>query len=321
MREHAPCVLDTVALHPAPRSLTAGFGTAGARNQGRFNAPIVGDRKVAFVLESPGSQPVLRIIVTVKQVPDTNAEKTFDPATKRLNRSTIENVLNPFDEYAIEEALRVKEALGGDTTVTILTMAPASGADVVRKALGMGADNAVLLSDPAIGGSDTMASAYALALAIKHIGFDLVLSGTQSTDAICSVVPSALAERLGVPCLTYVKKLTVADGKVEVQRETESGYLRVSAPLPALVSVTKAINEPRYPTLKGIMGAKKKEIKTPTLADIGADAANLGEAGSKTQVQVIAPVGARQKGTVITASDPKEGAKQILDFLVAKKAV
>ena len=263
----------------------------------------------------------MKIVVTVKQVPDTNAEKTFDPATKRLNRSSIENVLNPFDEYAIEEALRIKEAVGGDTTVTILTMAPASGADVVRKALGMGADNAVLLSDDAIGGSDSMVTAYLLAQTLTHIGFDLILSGTQSTDSACSVVSAAIAERLGVPCVTYVKKMSVKDGTIEAQRETESGYLRVSAPLPAFVSVTKAINEPRYPTLKGIMGAKKKEIKTPTLADIGADTSKIGETGSKTKVEIIAPVGARQKGDVITVSDAKEGAKQILDFLIAKKVV
>jgi electron transfer flavoprotein beta subunit len=185
----------------------------------------------------------------------------------------------------------------------------------------MGADNAVLLSDDAIGGSDAMATAYVLALALKNIGFDLILSGTQSTDAICSIVPAAVAEHLGVPCLTYVKKLTIADGAVDAQRETESGYLRVRAPLPALVSVTKAINEPRYPTLKGIMGAKKKEIKTPTLAEIGADANKLGDAGSKSVMESYAAVGARQKGAVITVSDPKDGAKQILDFLISKKVV
>ena len=263
----------------------------------------------------------MKIVVTVKQVPDTNAEKTFDPVTKRLNRTSIENVLNPFDEYAIEEALRIKEAQGADTTVTILTMAPPSATDVVRKALGMGADNAVLISDDAIGGSDTMATAYALAQALKHIGFDLILSGTQSTDAICSVVPAAIAEHLGVPCVTYVKKLAIADSSIDAQRETESGFVRVRAPLPALVSVTKAINEPRYPTLKGIMGAKKKEIRTPTLAEIGADPERLGDAGSKTVVESFAPVGARQKGDVVSVSDPKEGAKQILDFLIAKKVV
>jgi len=268
-----------------------------------------------------GDAEKLKIVVTVKQVPDTNAEKTFDTATKRLNRTRIENVLNPFDEYAIEEALRLKEALGSDTSVTILTMAPESGREVVRKALAMGADDAAMLSAADLGGSDTMATAYVLAQALKKIGFDLVLTGTQSTDAINSVVPAAIAEHLGVPCLTYARKVTVADGKVEVQRETESGYLRVTAPIPALVSVTKSANEPRYPSLKGIMGAKKKEIKALTPADVDADAARLGEAGSKTKVESFAPVGARPKGTVIQATDGADAARQIVDFLIAKKAI
>jgi electron transfer flavoprotein beta subunit len=263
----------------------------------------------------------LKIVVTVKQVPDTSAEKTFDPQTKRLNRSTIENVLNPFDEYAIEEALRLKESLGGDTTVTILTMAPASGVDIVRKALGMGADNAAMISDAAIGGSDTMATAYLLALALKHIGFDLVVSGTQSTDAINSVVPAAVAEHLGIPALTYAKKLTLHDGKVEIQRETENGYWRVLAALPALVSVTKGINEPRYPTLKGIMGAKKKDVRALTLAEIGADAARMGDPGSKTQVDSFASAGTRAKGEIVQLSDSAAGAKRIMDFLIEKKVV
>jgi len=263
----------------------------------------------------------LKIVVTVKQVPDTNAEKTFDASTKRLNRTTIENVLNPFDEYAIEEALRLKEQLGGDTTVTILTMAPESGREVVRKALAMGADDAAMLSAAELGGSDTMATAYALASALKKIGFDLVLTGTQSTDAINSVVPAAIAEHLGVPCLTYARKVTVTEGKVEIQRETESGYLRVQAPLPALISVTKSANEPRYPSLKGIMGAKKKEIKALTLADVGVDPAKVGDGGSRTAVESFAPVGARAKGTVIQSSDGADAARQIVDFLIAKKVI
>ncbi len=263
----------------------------------------------------------MKIVVTVKQVPDTNAEKTFDPANNRLNRSAIENVLNPFDEYAIEEALRLKEKLGGDTTVTVLTMAPESGREVVRKALAMGADSAALLSDAAIGGSDAMATAYALAHALKKIGFDLVVTGTQSTDAICAIVPAAVAEHLRVPCLTFAKKVTVSDGTIEVHRETESGYLRVTAPLPAVVSVTKSANEPRYPSLKGIMGAKKKEIAPLTLADIEADASRLGDAGSRTRVVSIAPVGARPKGTVITATDAAQGAQAVIDFLVTKKVI
>lgn len=263
----------------------------------------------------------MKIVVTVKQVPDTNAEKTFDASTKRLNRTTIENVLNPFDEYAIEEALRLKEQVGGDTTVTILTMAPESGREIVRKALAMGADDAAMLSATEVGGSDTMATAYVLATALKKIGFDLVLTGTQSTDAINSIVPAAVAELLGVPCLTYARKVGVKDGKIEIQRETESGYLRVEAPLPALVSVTKSANEPRYPSLKGIMGAKKKEIKLLTLADIGVDAAKVGEAGSKTAVESFAPVGARAKGTVIQSTDGADAARQIVDFLISKKVI
>ena len=263
----------------------------------------------------------MKIVVAVKQVPDTSAEKTFDPSTKRLNRTSIENVLNPFDEYAIEEALRLKERVGGDTTVTILTMAPESGREVVRKALAMGADDAALLSSDTLGGSDAMATAYALAAAIKHVGFDLVLTGTQSTDAINSVVPAAIAEHLGVACLTYARSVTVSDGGVEVQRETESGYLRVRSALPALISVTKSANEPRYATLKGIMGAKKKEIKPLAPADIGADASRLGEAGSKTVVSAIAPVGARPKGTVIQSSDGADAARQIVDFLISKKVI
>lgn len=263
----------------------------------------------------------MKIVVTVKQVPDTNAEKTFNAATKRLNRTSIENVLNPFDEYAIEEALRLKESVGGDTTVTILTMSPESGVDVIRKALGMGADNAAIVSDAGLGGSDSMVTAYVLAQALKSIGFDLVLTGTQSTDAINSVVPPAVAELLGVPCLTYARKVTVSDGKVEIQRETESGYLRVEAPLPALISVTKSANEPRYATLKGIMGAKKKEVKPLALADIGVDSARVGESGAKTVVDAIAPVGARAKGTVIQSSDGADAARQIMDFLIAKKVV
>ena len=263
----------------------------------------------------------MKIVVAVKQVPDTSAEKTFDPQTKRLNRSSIENVLNPFDEYAIEEALRLKEALGGDTTVTILTMAPQSGLDVVRKALGMGADNAAMLSDDAIGGSDTMATAYLLGLALKHIGYDLVLCGTQSTDAINSVVPAALAEHLGIPALTYAKKLALSGSTVEIQRETEAGYARVVSQLPALVSVTKGINEPRYPTLKGIMGAKKKDVAMLTLADIGADKNRIGDAGARTQVESFAAASARARGEVFVASDPQEGARKIADFLIAKKVI
>ncbi|MBC5825983.1 MAG: electron transfer flavoprotein subunit beta/FixA family protein [Candidatus Eremiobacteraeota bacterium] len=263
----------------------------------------------------------MKIVVTVKQVPDTNAEKVFDSTTNRLNRTSIENVLNPFDEYAIEEALKIKEGAGDGSTVTVLTMAPESGREVIRKALAMGADDAAILSDPAFQGSDAMATSYALAQALKHIGFDLILAGTQSTDAICCAIPAALAEHLGVSCLTYARKVTVAGGEVEIQRDIEGGYARVTAPLPAVVSVVKGINEPRYPSLKGIMGAKKKSIEVLSAAAVGAEAGRVGDAGSFTRVQGWAAAPAREKGRVIKAADPGEGAKAIVDFLIAKKVI
>ncbi len=211
----------------------------------------------------------MKIVVTVKLVPDTNADKRIDPATKRLVRSGVETVLNPFDEYAIEAALQIKEKVGGDSTVTVVAMAPESGKEVVRKALAMGADSAIMLADAGFGGSDVLGTAYALAQAIKKHGFDLVLSGNQSTDASTGEVPGALAEFLGVPGLTYVRKLELDGTTVKAERETDVGYTKISASLPLLISVSKGINEPRYPSLKGIMGAKKKPIAIQTLADFG----------------------------------------------------
>ena len=156
----------------------------------------------------------MKIVVTVKLVPDTSADKRIDPATKRLVRGGVETVLNPFDEYAIEAALQLKEKLGEGTTVTVFTMAPETGKEVVRKALAMGADDAVMLSDAALAGSDVWGTSYAMAAALKKIGFDLVITGTQSTDAITGDVPGMLAEYLGVPGLTYLRKLEVDGGYI-----------------------------------------------------------------------------------------------------------
>jgi electron transfer flavoprotein beta subunit len=260
----------------------------------------------------------LKILVTVKLVPDTNADKRIDPATKRLVRTGVETVLNPFDEYAIEAALQLKERLGGDSTVTIVTMAPDTGKEVVRKALAMGADDAVLVSDPGCAGSDVYGTAYALAAAIKKTGFDLVLCGTQSTDAITGELPGALAEFLGVPGLTYVRKFEVEGTTLKAERETDNGYLKVSVALPALVSVTKSINEPRYPSLKGIMGAKKKTIAPLTLADLALDRP-IGTAGAKTELMSLADPPPRGKGKVVEVADAAEGARVIVEFLREKK--
>jgi electron transfer flavoprotein beta subunit len=260
----------------------------------------------------------LKIVVTVKLVPDTTAEKRIDAATKRLVRTGVDIVLNPFDEYAIEAALQLRDKLADGSTVTIFSMTPESGREIVRKALAMGADDAVILSDPGLAGSDLWATAYAIAHGIKAGGFDLVLTGTQSTDAISGDLPGMLAEYLGVPALTYARHLEIAGDRLRVQRETETGYQTVSAPLPALASVTKSANEPRYPSLKGIMGAKKKDIKTLTLADLSLTKA-VGSDGSRTEVLALATPPGREKGRTVTAADGADGARIVLDFLTSRQ--
>ena len=260
----------------------------------------------------------MKIVVTVKLVPDTNADKRIDPQTKRLVRTGIETVLNPFDEYAIEAALQLKEKIGGDSTVTILTMAPDSGKEIVRKALAMGADDAVMVSDSALEGSDVWATANALAGALRKTGFDLVMTGTQSTDAITGEAPGMLAELLGVPGLTNARKVEVDGTTVRVERETETGYQKVSASLPALVSVTKSANEPRYPSLKGIMGAKKKTVASLAAADLGLSFP-LGSDGAKTELVALATPPAREKGRVVEVGSAQEGADVIFAFLQEKK--
>ena len=260
----------------------------------------------------------MKIVVTVKLVPDTNADKRIDPATKRLVRTGVETVLNPFDEYAIEAGLQLRDAAADGSTVTIFSMAPESGKDIVRKALAMGADDAVMLSDSALAGSDLWATAYVLAQGIKMVGFDLVLTGTQSTDAISGDVPGMLAEYLGVPALTYARALEVEGTTLRVKRETETGYQTVRAPLPALASVTKSANEPRYPSLKGIMGAKKKDIRTLTLADVKVMKA-VGGDGARTEVIALATPPVRAKGRTVAAPDAVAGAAAIVEFLKERK--
>ncbi|MBV9271180.1 MAG: electron transfer flavoprotein subunit beta/FixA family protein [Candidatus Eremiobacteraeota bacterium] len=262
----------------------------------------------------------MKIVVTVKLVPDTNAQKRIDPATKRLVRTGVDTVINPFDEYAIEAALQLKEKLGADTTVTIFTMGPESGKEVVRKALAMGADDAVMLSDPSLEGTDAWGTAYAIAQALKKVGFDLVIMGGLAEDGNGGAVPGAIAEYLGVPGLTNARSIDVADGRVKVQRETDSGYQVVSGPLPAVLSVTMAVGEPRYASLKGIMGAKKKSIAVTPAAEAGVDRA-VGSDGAKTDVFDIAAPKAREKARVVEAADAASGAQAIFELLKEKKLV
>ncbi len=260
----------------------------------------------------------MKIVVTVKLVPDTNADKRIDPQTKRLVRASAETVLNPFDEFAIEAALQLKEKLGGDSTVTILTMAPESGKEVVRKALAMGADDAVMVSDAGLEGSDLWATANALAAALKKTGFDLVVTGTQSTDSTTGELPGLLGELLGVPALTNARAIEFDGTKFRADRETETGYQKVSVAGPALISITKSSVEPRFPSLKGIMGAKKKTIAAYGVADLSLNG-SAGAAGAKTDLTNLATPPPREKGRVVEVADGAQGAAVIFEFLKEKK--
>jgi electron transfer flavoprotein beta subunit len=261
----------------------------------------------------------LKIVVTVKLVPDTSADKRIDPGTKRLVRTGVETVLNPFDEYAIEAALQLKEKSPG-STVTVVTLAPESGKEVVRKALAMGADDAIMVSDPLAEGSDVWGTAYALAKTIEQAGFDLVVTGSQSTDASTGEIPGALAEYLGVAGVTNARKIEIDGTTIRAERETDNGYARVTTELPALVSVTKGINEPRYPSLKGIMGAKKKTIAVQTLAQSGVDKP-VGSEGARTELVALTTPAPRGKGEIFEASDAVAGAAKIIEFLRERKLV
>ena len=262
----------------------------------------------------------MKIVVTVKLVPDPNAEKKIDAGTKRLVRTGVETVLNPYDEYALEAALQLKEKVGGDTTVTVFAMAPESLKETLRKALAMGADDAVLLSDAGLEGSDVWATSYAMSHALKKIGFDLLIVGGLSDDGSTGATPGAVAEYLQLPLVTNVRKAEVADGKLKLEREHDTGYQHVVAPMPSVITTALTFGEPRYASLKGIMGAKKKTIAPLAVGDLALDRP-VGAAGSKTELLNFAPPPARGKGQVVEAADGATGAQAIFNFLKERKLV
>lgn len=262
----------------------------------------------------------MKIVVTVKLVPEPNSEKRIDPATKRLVRTGVETVLNPYDEYALEAALQLKERAGGETSVTVFTMGPEALKETLRKALAMGADGAVMLSDAGLEGSDVWATSYATAQALKKIGFDLLVVGGLTDDGSTGVVPGALAEYLGLPCITNARKAEIADGVLKVERETDGGYQLVHGPLPALLTTALTFGEPRYASLKGIMGAKKKPIEMLSLADLTLDRP-VGQGGSKTELLTFAPPPVRGRGETVEAADGASGAQAIFEFLKVKRLV
>jgi len=259
----------------------------------------------------------LKIMVCVKQVPEITEVK-IDPVTHTLVREGVPSILNPFDEFAVEEALRIREKHGGE--VTVVTMGPPQAREVLVKCLAMGADKAILLTDRAFAGADTWATAYTLCLLIKRLEFDIILCGKQAIDGDTAQVGPMLAENLGIPQMTFVKKVEV-DAKtrrVVVERETEDGHEVLECRLPVLLTAIKGLNEPRLPSLMGMMGAGKKEIKTVTAADLGVDPAMVGLKGSYTQViEVFAPE-PRKKGTLVTETDPEKAATRILEFLQSR---
>jgi electron transfer flavoprotein beta subunit len=258
----------------------------------------------------------VRIAVCVKQVPE-GAARRLDPGTKRLDRSG-EGALNPFDAHAVEEALKIRDA-SGEGEVVVLSMGPQKATDSLRKALAMGADRAVLVSDDALAGSDLVATSAVLAKALEREEADLVLLGQQGSDSDGAVLGAALADRLRLPMFSQAAELTVSDGSVRGKRQTEFGYDVIEAPLPAVVAVSDAINEPRYPSLKGIMGAKKKQQDTLSLGDLGVEAGAAGEEGSKTEVYELGDPPPRGDSRKI--EDDGSAAQQIVDFLAEKRLI
>jgi electron transfer flavoprotein beta subunit len=259
----------------------------------------------------------MNIVVLVKQVPDSGSERKLDPADNTVARASADNVINEMDEYAIEEALTIKEAQGGE--VTVLTVGPDTATDAIRKALSMGADKAVHVSDQAIHGSDAVQISSVLAAALQQLEYDLVICGAEATDSQMSVMPALLAERLGLPQLSGARKVTIDGGVARVERQTDGGYWALEAPLPAIVSTWDTINEPRYPSFKGIMAAKKKPVETKSLADLGVDPSTLGLAAATTQVLDFA--GRPPKGEGVKVPDEGDGAQKFVEFLASQKIV
>ena len=260
----------------------------------------------------------MNIVVLVKQVPDTWSERKLTDADHTLDRESEDAVLDEINERAVEEALLLQEAHGGE--VTVIAMGPDRATDAIRKALSMGADKAIHVNDEALHGSDVLATAKVLAKAIGTVeNVDLVIAGNEATDGRAGAVPAILAELLGLPQVTQLRKVTVEGTTVKGERETDDGVAFVEASLPAVVSVTEKINEPRYPSFKGIMAAKKKPVSTLTVADLGIDASEVGLSGAWTQVLEASPKPPRSAGQRV--EDGGDGGAKIAEYLVGQKLI
>jgi electron transfer flavoprotein beta subunit len=263
----------------------------------------------------------LKICVLVKEVPDAAVQKRIDTGTMRLDRSG-ENNLNPFDTHAIEAAMQLKE--GGEIEVdeiVAVTMGPDSAQRALQKAVALGADRSVHLTDDVLAGSDVCATGVALAKVLESEAPDLVLLGQQSDDGECYTIGAVVADHLKMPSLTQVIKMDVEDGQLRCQRQAEYGYDTVDVALPAVISVGDAINEPRYPSLKAIMGAKKKPLDTKATADVGIESDRVGEAGSQTAVLAINPPPEKEAGEIIEDEDTNETVEKIVAWLDERKLI
>jgi len=263
----------------------------------------------------------LKICVLVKEVPDAAVEKRIDASTGRLDRSGEKN-LNPYDTHALEAAMQIREggAVAVDEIVAV-TMGPESAVRALHKAVSLGADRSLHLSDAALVGSDVSATGYALAKALESEQPDLVLLGQQSDDGECYTMGALVADHLKMPSLTQVIKLDVTDGALRCERQAEYGYDTVQIELPAVISVGDAINEPRYPSLKAIMGAKKKPLQTLAASDLGIDASLIGEGGSQVQCGEFHDPPAKAAGQIIEDEDTNETVEKIVAWLDERKLI
>ncbi len=261
----------------------------------------------------------MEIVVCVKQVPDTTEVK-IDPVTNTLIRQGVPSIVNPFDKNAVEAALQLKDTHGGK--VTVISMGPPQAKDALKECLAMGADEAILLSDRAFGGADTLATSHTLAAGIKKLGkVDIILCGKQAIDGDTAQVGPEIAEHLDIPQVTYVSKIEAVGGKLKVEREQEEGYEIIEVSTPVMLTVVKSINIPRNPTVKGTMKANRKEIPVWTVNEVTVEAEKIGLKGSPTQVRRIFTPTQRTQGEIIQADTAREAAALLLQKLSDAKIV
>lgn len=300
----------------ASRSILPGHcGTRGCLRRRCPLGPDPWQRRIGPRGPPSGTMSAMNVVVCVKQIPDPAAPGALDPQSHTLVREG-KLILDDSDAYGVEMGLQ----LAGDAgEVTLVSMAPNQEVSGVRTALAMGAAKAIVVSDPALKGSDALSTAKVLAKAIERVGADLILAATESTDGYTGTTPVQVAELLGLPSVTFAKKVTVSDGKVRVERQTEAGFDEVECPMPCLVTVTAGVVEPRYPSFKGIMAAKSKPVDQLTVADLGLDASSVGAAGARQEITSVAAAEARGGGDIVV--DEGDAHERIVQFLEQLKLV